>query len=120
MAMVERSMCQEARAVQFIPTSFIRFPSECKMHCDHVESTNFYKDYGFKTTYGDLKYLTLSEIRYNWALLKVFNKYLHDCVNLFNVRHDKCHLPHGTISLSATSALTKLRSLVMLPIKNEL
>lgn len=120
MVMVEGGMCADTRAVLYIPTSFIRYPSECKLIHDQLSSINYYKDFGFKTQNVDLKSEQLSNIRNNWALLKVFNKYVSECAAFFNLKTDKFHLPSDSISLSISCMITRSRGLITLPIKTEL
>jgi other hect domain ubiquitin protein ligase E3 len=109
MDFVEFRMCQETRASLYIPPQFIRLP------VGTLYSINFTHQFPG----SDIVSFTLEELRYNWAILKVFNRYISDCIGLCNLSHHTI-LPRGTLSLSAASALSQSRALVLLPIKVEM
>mmetsp|Transcript_8144 Transcript_8144/g.8008 ORF Transcript_8144/g.8008 Transcript_8144/m.8008 type:complete len:924 (-) Transcript_8144:32-2803(-) len=105
----EYKICQETRAALYIPPAFIRFPIE------KVISINYQQEYPSK----EIRDLPLAVIRYNWAIIKVFNQYISEAIRLSNLSEHTL-LPKNSLTLSLSSALTELRSLIMLPVKIEM
>ena len=62
--------------------------------------------------------ITLEQIRYNWALIRVFNRYIFDSIGLCNLTQHSL-LPREALTLSVASALSELRALVVFPVKIE-
>jgi hypothetical protein len=108
MSFIESRMCQETAAVLIVPCSFVRQPLA------QTRSINFAQDF----TGSDLCF-SLSALRYNWAKLKVFNRFMLEVISYFEVSYHS-FLPQGALSLSVGSTLSEARGLLMLPIKVEL
>lgn len=105
----EYKICQETRAALYVPPAFIRFPLE------NVKSINYQQEFPSK----EIRDLPLEVIRYNWAIIKVFNRHISEAIKLSNLSEHTL-LPKGSLTLSLSSALTELRSLIMLPVKIEM
>ena len=105
---VENSICHQTRASLYIPPSHIRFPIEKVISINH---SMVYRPAG-------LSGITLEQVRYNWALIRVFNRYIFDSIGLCNLTHHSL-LPRESLTLSVASALSELRALVVFPVKIE-
>ena len=109
MEFAEFKICQETKAALYIPASFIRLPQE------YQSSINYQQEYPSQ----ELSATQLNQLRYNWAVLKVFNWNVSEALGLCNLSKHS-HLPQSSLTLSLSSALSEARALVMLPVKVEI
>ena len=114
---VECEMCQETRAVLYISPSFLRFTDSSRLSSNIAKSVNI-SDV-LVTQYQELIGIPLRELRYHWALIKLFNYNLSEAIGLLNLKQHQL-LPRGTLTLSTSSAISEMRGLIMLPIKVEM
>jgi other hect domain ubiquitin protein ligase E3 len=105
---VESRLCKQTRASLYLPPSSIRAPIE------DVTSVNHAMHFFPSTLSG----LTTQHLRYNWALIRVFNRYIFDSIGLCNLTQHSL-LPRDSCTLSLASALSELRALVVFPVKIE-
>ena len=105
---IESSICHQTRASLYLPPSHIRFPIDNVISINH---SMIFRPAG-------LSGITLEQIRYNWALIRVFNRYIFDSIGLCNLTQHSL-LPREALTLSVASALSELRALVVFPVKIE-
>jgi len=117
MLAVEYDMCQETRAVLYIPPQFLRFPETSRLSSVSGKSINVADI--LVTQYPELIGIRLRELRFHWALLKLFNYNLSEAIGLLNLQQHQL-LPRGSLTLSTSSAISEIRGLIMLPIKVEM
>jgi other hect domain ubiquitin protein ligase E3 len=117
MLAVECEMCQETRAVLYIPSQFLRFPETSRLSSISGKCINVADI--LITQYPELIGVRLRELRFHWALLKLFNYNLSEAIGLLNLQQHQL-LPRGSLTLSTSSAISEIRGLIMLPIKVEM
>ena len=105
---IESRLCKQTRASLYLP------PSSIRSLIEGVTSLN-HSMYFFPSV---LNGLSIQHIRYNWALIRVFNRYIFDSIGLCNLTQHSL-LPRDSCTLSLASALSELRALVVFPVKIE-
>mmetsp|Transcript_6325 Transcript_6325/g.805 ORF Transcript_6325/g.805 Transcript_6325/m.805 type:complete len:110 (+) Transcript_6325:9132-9461(+) len=108
MDIIEQQVCNETKAALYINPNFLRRSTMCSGINKSSEIQNV-----------DLNEFSLSDLRYNWALIRLFNRYISDCINLINLSQHNL-LPPGSISLSLSSSIASVRNLLAMPVKLEM
>ncbi|CDW79829.1 hect domain and rcc1-like domain-containing protein [Stylonychia lemnae] len=125
---IEIDMCKETKGVVALSPNELRLLT--KMSQDVVKSTseeevekpiNYYDDTLMGTTYPEVnERLSITEIRYLWSLLKIFNKYLAPAVPYINTSQSIQGIPNNSIPLTLSAYMSFTRNLCLMNVKFDL
>jgi hypothetical protein len=123
--MVEKDVCNESRFFSFFKGPNIRFIENSNLFKDHPESQvvnmeesfGFFKISGFESKYTRLLNLTLSDMRFLWEKLLMYNNLLFQVLPVVNLSK-QCFPKMGDEILTLGGYITSLRYLSLSHIKS--
>ena len=84
-------------------------------------SLNEIDDKHFSLRFPEIfKQQNIKQIWYNWAILRVFNHYLHDSIMYIDCLDSVAYIPEKSIPFTISTLLSSARSLCLQSIKNDL
>jgi len=118
---VEVDLCKETKSVLSLEPSSIRLLY--KMEGYRVESTSLHQFSSdlFHTNYPSLgDAFSNLDLRYNWALIKVFNSYIAKAVPYINCQEAITDIPPQAIPMTISAYMSQTRNLCLMSVKVEL
>lgn len=127
-AFIEVEMCKESKGVVALHPSTLRLLYKSGVNLERITDdserpVNYYNDTLFGANYPEIQdeNVSLADIRYQWALLRVFNKYLAPTVPFINTSHSMTDLvPQSSIPMKLAAYMSSTRNLCLLNVKFDL
>lgn len=116
--LVEVDVCNESKSVLTLKGNDIRLLQKHNLKEDPIfifDDTLVYSNYPQMSTQ-----LSLMDMRYNWGLMRVFNKYLIQAVHFINMSDSVPFIPKHSIPFTMASILSTARTLCLSSLKAEL
>lgn len=116
-------MCKESKGVLMLHPSILRLISKVSPASlsETEKPINYYDDELIGANYPEInEKMTIADVRYQWALLKTFNKYLAPTVPYINTSQSISDIPHNTIPMRLSVYMSYTRNLCLLNVKFDL
>lgn len=126
--LIEVEICKESKGVMIMHPSTLRLMNKMGVIIDDIQDEtmkpiNYYNDSLFGANYPELQdeSVTLADMRYQWALLRVFNKYLAPTVPFINTSQSSQDIASGNaIPMKLSAYMSSTRNLCLLSVKFDL
>ena len=127
-AFIEVEMCKESKGIVSLHPSTLRLLSKVGIVPDEIANEqdkpiNYYNDSLIGANYPELynPNVSLADLRYQWALLRIFNKYLAPTVPFINTSQSISDLiPQSSIPMKLSAYMSQTRNLCLLNVKFDL
>lgn len=115
---VEIELCKEKADLKPFKPFKIRLPSN---HMLEEPPLNEIDDKHYHITSPEIfRTMNIKQIRYFWAMLWVFNQYLHDSIMYIDCLDSVAYIPDNSLPFTISTLLSSSRSLCLQSIKNDL
>jgi hypothetical protein len=120
---IENDMCNETKGVVALYPTNLRLLSKVnsKNLSDTEKPVNYFDDALIGTSYPEInEKLSIADVRYQWALLKTFNKYLAPAVPYINTSQSLSDIPKNSIPMTLSAYMSFTRNLCLMNVKFDL
>lgn len=127
-AFIEIELCKESKSIVALHPSTLRLAGKVDLSFEEMitagkQPVNHYNDTLYGANYPEIQdpLITQADLRYQWALLRVFNKYLAPMVPFINTSQSISELvPQCSIPMKLAAYMSSTRNLCLLNVKFDL
>jgi hypothetical protein len=116
-------MCNENKGIVLLEPNTLRLLSKTSKDIlsEEEKPRGYYDDSMLSNKYPEIyENMSLTDIRYYWALLKTFNKYLAPAVPYINNSQSVSDIPSNTVPLTLSAYMSFSRNLCLINVKFDL
>ena len=120
---IEIEMCKESKSIVYLQPTSLRLLSKTSRErlSEKEKPVNYYDDDMIGANYQEInEKMTLADVRYLWAMLRVFNKYLAPTVPYINTSQSISDIPPNTIPMRLSAYMSFTRNLCLMNVKFDL
>lgn len=117
-------MCNENKIISFLSPDSLRLPTLTNK--DEVKKASSVPEFYFDDQQMDNSYpeiyekMSLADVRYYWAFLKIFNQYLAEAVPYINNSQSISQIPSDSVAMTMSAYMSFIRNLCLQHVKIDL